>query len=154
MNTFEERFWSRVDKNGPIPAHMPHLGRCWEWTASQRSTGYGQFYAPKSMGAHRFIWKHKYGELDDGICVLHHCDNPKCVRPSHLFVGTMADNMNDMAAKRRNLNQQKTHCPRGHEYTKENILKKGTNGKGRGCRTCDRKRALNHYHKTKQLKHV
>ncbi len=95
----EERFWLHVDKHGPIPSHMPHLGNCWVWTGAQNGRGYGSFRLsyPKRIQvlAHRFA----YG--DCSLNVLHHCDNRACVRRDHLWEGTNADNMHDMIAKGR-----------------------------------------------------
>lgn len=100
----EVRFWEKVDKNGPIPAHRPELGPCWLWTAFRAKSGYGD-YTPGRAGrdrAHRWAWRLTYGPIpDDKPHVLHRCDNPPCCNPSHLFVGTHADNMADMKQKGR-----------------------------------------------------
>jgi hypothetical protein len=101
----EKRFWSHVDKNGPVPAHRPELGHCWIWTASTNVHGYGQI-CPRSMpgkmvGTSRFSWEIHYGPISDGLWVLHHCDTPACIRPEHLFLGTQTDNMRDMISKGR-----------------------------------------------------
>jgi len=87
-----EIFWSRV-----------HKGRtCWEWQAGRTSAGYGLIYFQGSRQlAHRVAWQLEYGPIPEGRCVCHHCDNPRCVRPDHLFVGTHKDNMNDMHHKGR-----------------------------------------------------
>lgn len=102
--TFEEtvvRFWSKVHKTS-----SPH--GCWEWTAScfEKRGGYGQFSTVSFSGrkrysAHRFSWLIEHGSIPKGLCVLHRCDNPKCVNPMHLFLGTDMDNVRDMRAKRR-----------------------------------------------------
>lgn len=98
----ENRFWSKVDRNGPVPSHRPELGPCWVWTASRYSKGYGQIWTgTRREGTHRVSYRLAYGDFSDDWCVLHRCDNPPCVRPSHLFLGTLIDNNADMAAKGR-----------------------------------------------------
>jgi hypothetical protein len=99
---------------------------CWNWTASTRNVrGYGQIkYKDKMQLAHRVSWQIFYGEIPDGIFVCHKCDNPKCVNPTHLFLGTNQDNMNDMKAKGRS----KGGSPPGElnhqaKLTEENVKK-------------------------------
>jgi hypothetical protein len=94
----ETRFWSKVAKRGP--------DECWEWQASLNQAGYGQFAVvttrPKRNDrAHRVSWILQFGEIPDNLCVLHKCDNPKCVNPNHLFLGTRRDNIHDCIAKGR-----------------------------------------------------
>lgn len=90
-----EILWVSVDKSGD----------CWVWTKSTRY-GYGMF-ARRENGktkhylAHRVSWELANGPIPEGLQVLHHCDNPPCVRPDHLFLGTQFDNMQDAAAKGR-----------------------------------------------------
>ena len=104
-----ERFWHKVRK-----------GRgCWEWTGSKRHKGYGAFVwclrGDIVQGrAHRFSWELHYGLIPKGLCVLHHCDNPACVRPNHLFLGTKADNNKDMFRKKRNV-AGGTYSRKGYE---------------------------------------
>lgn len=75
---------------------------CWEWTGTLKETGYGRFGLDgKALPAHRVAWELAYGAIPEGRWVLHHCDNPKCVRPDHLFLGTHKDNVEDMVAKDR-----------------------------------------------------
>lgn len=87
-----ERFWSKVDTTG----------ECWEWTRGRHRNGYGCFHADgRSYRAHRFAWELTNGVIPNGLYVLHQCDNPSCVRPDHLYLGTQGDNMADCAAKGR-----------------------------------------------------
>src|SRR5690348_13985474 len=99
----EQRFWAKVNKDGPPPAHCPELGPCWLWTASTAGKGYGQFgLGRRGAGiamAHRFSWELHNGAIPEGLAVLHKCDTPLCVRPDHLRIGTMGDNNRDMYAK-------------------------------------------------------
>jgi len=96
----EERFWLMVDKRGPDD--------CWPWAGCRLRHGYGHFNVNgRKTLAHRFSWSLVNGPIPDGngwhgTCVLHRCDNPPCVNPAHLFLGTQADNIDDMIAKGRN----------------------------------------------------
>lgn len=95
------RFWSKVDKSGPVPEHCPELGPCWVWTGGKTGAGYGQLrVSSRAILAHRLSWALINGEPGE-LCVLHSCDQPACVRPQHLFLGTHAANMADMIRKGR-----------------------------------------------------
>ena len=85
-----KRFWSKVKKSDG----------CWEWTSFRNTKGYGQVgHFHKLYYAHRASWIIKNGEIPKGMCALHKCDNPPCVRPDHLFLGTKLDNWLDQKKK-------------------------------------------------------
>lgn len=90
--TLLERFWCRV-------AVDPRPGACWRWLGSHKGKGerYGQIYRGDDRldGAHRVAWELWYGEIPKGAFVRHLCDNPGCVRPTHLAIGSHQDNMAD-----------------------------------------------------------
>lgn len=89
----EMKFWAKVKKSDS----------CWEWIAALNEKGYGVFGVGKQTDkAHRIAWRLLIGEIPKRLFVCHKCDNPKCVRPNHLFLGTNHDNVKDMIAKGRN----------------------------------------------------
>lgn len=98
------RFWSKVNiTNNPQD--------CWVWTRYKRPDGYGEFclngYA---IRVHRLAWFLTYGEIPNSLFVCHHCDNPACCNPQHLFLGTQLENMIDMKNKNRKV------VPKGEKH--------------------------------------
>jgi hypothetical protein len=87
---------------------------CWEWMFGCGSHGYGQFYLEKGkpLLVHRYSWELEHGHIPNGLYVLHKCDNKKCVRPSHLFLGTQKQNIADMFSKGRQ-HDRKSCTPKG-----------------------------------------
>ncbi len=114
------RFWSKVNKDGSIPAHMPHLGKCWEWMPHCTQYGYGQTrWFGEQMLSHRISWELTYGVIQDGLFVLHKCDNRRCVNPEHLFLGIHQDNIDDKMRKER---QAKGETHYKVKLTKEQVI--------------------------------
>lgn len=92
--TLRERFWSKVE----VGLH----DQCWEWIGGTNSGGYGMFYVDgRICRAHRVVYELIRGPIPEDLCVCHHCDNPGCVNPAHLFLGTHMDNMIDRGRKGR-----------------------------------------------------
>ncbi len=80
---------------------------CWEWTGTTYKNGYGQLkVSNKNARAHRLMWALVNGPIPAGLFVCHHCDNRRCLRPDHLFIGTVRDNAVDMTRKGRGYYQR------------------------------------------------
>lgn len=142
VTSAEERFWSKVNKSGPLPLHGGVPGPCWQWTAGKIPSGYGSFHtAPLRQAApHRYAWEALRGPIPDDLTIDHLCRNKLCVNPDHLEVVTRGENTLravDIGAK----NRGKTHCIKGHEFDRDNT-RITPNGRRR-CRTCDSHRERN-----------
>jgi len=103
--TVEERFWEKVI--------VGEEEICWEWIAGQRGGyGYGGFYyGGKTLNAHRASWLINCGDIPEGLQVLHTCDNATCVNPSHLYLGTNYDNIQDRVKRGRSADRHGENHP-------------------------------------------
>ena len=134
------RFWSKVDKNGPMPIGRQELGPCWVWTAAL-SKGYGRFWIGSRPDrvckqAHRLAYEQIVAHVPEWLDLDHLCRNRCCVNPSHLEPVTRSINLKRGNAGHLARTQQlaKTHCPQGHPYSGDNLI---INNRGaRICRKC------------------
>jgi len=104
-----ERFWEKVNVRGSE--------ECWPWLAATKQGGYGRISGERGEPqlSHRVAYKLAVGTIPDGLVVCHRCDNPSCVNPSHLYLGTQADNLCDMRSKGRG------NPPRGSRHPKARL---------------------------------
>ena len=91
---FHTRLWSKID--------VAQCWECWDWKANTCKGGYGRIsIGGKGKQAHRVVWEVINGPIPSGMCICHHCDNPSCCNPNHLFIGTHRDNARDRDKKGR-----------------------------------------------------
>ena len=133
-------FWKKVEKDG-------HPNGCWIWNGAAIAHGYGAFGINGSLyKAHRVSYFLANGSLLEDLVLDHLCRNPSCVNPSHLEPVTQKENSRRGAGPCSE-NARKTHCPKGHEFTPENIYE--YQGR-RHCRTCRKHRNLARYYEQKE----
>ena len=98
-----ERFWLKVDKDGPLPKARPDLGNCWDWTGSKgqaKGRDYGRFSIKNCpVSAHRWAYESEKGPIPAGLEIDHLCVRPCCVRPSHLEAVTHLVNIQRALAR-------------------------------------------------------
>lgn len=130
-----ERFWSKVDKNGPIPSHRPDLGPCWLWKDRPTTKGYGQIkIGNRKVHAHRFAYQIKNGPLDSSLTTDHLCRVRRCVNYDHLEAVTSQENtLRGVGITA--IQARKEYCCRGHLFSTENIYC-APGATGRRCRAC------------------
>lgn len=103
---------------------------CWEWTGGRYWDGYGHLrHMGRSLKAHRVAWELFCGPIPAGLSVLHRCDNPPCVRPDHLWLGTQSDNIKDMVNKGRNV------APKGERHMSRTHPERIARGERHGTHT-------------------
>lgn len=136
--TLEERFWAKIDKDGPVPDWRPDLGPCWVWTAARHPFGYGAFCPGNgdTVAAHRWSYEHFVAAIPDGLEIDHLCRNPPCCRPDHLDPVTGHVNQHRSPLTFASINSGKEYCDHGHEFTPDNTRVKKDGA--RECKECRR----------------
>jgi hypothetical protein len=131
----------QVDDNG-----------CWVWARTRNLKGYGYlgFTKLKSSLAHRFSYQTFVGPIPLGLTIDHLCRNRACVNPEHLEPVTQRENNHRSPLTVNSVNAAKTHCPRGHEYTPDNIYHRADRPGSRTCRTCHNADTLARYHANRE----
>lgn len=108
--------WTKTPKERLLDKIEKRENGCWVWTAATNPQGYGlMVYKKRLISAHRISWMEHVGEIQDGLYVCHRCDNPLCINPDHLFLGSQKENMDDMIRKGRQIH------PRGEDFNKSKL---------------------------------
>lgn len=120
-----DRFWSKAKV--ATASTSPHVDTpCWVWAACRQESGYGLFRLDGRMqGAHRASWVLTNGPIPDGMGVRHKCDNPPCVNPEHLWLGTDAEDTADKMSKGRQYKGEKHHSSKLTEAEAREIISRG-----------------------------
>lgn len=129
----DKTFWNKVEVRGP--------DECWPWQAASTTRGYG-IYTRGKLGkrrvyAHRYVYEMLVGPIPDGMFCMHKCDNPSCVNPNHLTVGTCSDNLRDMVMKGRSSRGEKRWCAKLTEDDVRAIRARYAAGKVSICKLAD-----------------
>ena len=133
--TLEQRFFGRFAKL--------ETG-CWQWRAHTDKDGYGVLPGDsKNTRAHRFSYEFHKGPIPDGLVICHHCDNPGCVNPEHLFVGTKKDNAQDALRKKRHYVGEKNGRSKLTEENVKEILNSSINGQQLANKFCVTRQTIN-----------
>ena len=157
--------WEKIKPQHPAIKPLMNKVRwdpdgCWIWAGGVDENGYGKLrlrdpheQKQRVYTAHRLTYILAFGPIADGLVLDHLCCNTRCVRPSHLEPVTSGENSKRMQQRRTatmqsTLNAAKTHCPQGHAYTPENLIKDGRR-RGRVCRTCKLVSMRARYHRRK-----
>ncbi|SRR6266545_913273 len=135
----EERFWSKVNKHGPIPEHRPELGPCWVW-ADALLDGYGLLWTgTRQVKAHHWAYEQFVGPIPEGREPDHLCRNRGCPNPGHLEVVTKRENIlrgEGMGARY----ARRTHCKNDHLFDEANTIWRGNTRVCRACKSAEGKR--------------
>jgi hypothetical protein len=161
LGSMEERFWVKVDKEGPVPTHRPELGPCWRWKASRTAAGYGAFGVDAAHGggtrvAHLVAYWLLVGQVPEDLELDHLCHNGSgcgggrtcphraCVNPKHLEAVSHRVNLSRGEGPEllRARHAARTHCKRGHLFDEDNTYFPPGNPRSRSCRACARDRYL------------
>lgn len=119
--SYLDRFWEKVDKSD--------INGCWLWTASKDKDGYGSLSTDRGIEkAHRLSWRLHFGGIPKNMCVCHKCDNPSCVNPQHLFLGTNLDNVADRTNKDRGVRGSSCHTSKLTDVQIIEIRRRYANG--------------------------